>query len=317
MSGNGNVGIMRKILHSVLCAMSAERARLRRTLPLLVLCAHCWLPLPVQAADESQANLLFVEAVKLIQVAEEETAAMRKFELLKDAKRKLETIVDRHPSSRLAVELISGQRIGTVSLPGLVDAIEDAAVLACPQAPTPACLLSLAVVTAEKIKRDFVRSWTLADIAEAQAKAGYIVEALATAKAIEDAYERSWALARIAEAQVEKGDVEKAKETLAIALATAKTIEDAKGRSWALARIAEAQVEKGDVGKAKETLAIALATAEAIENALQAWRFGDIAAVQAKAGYIVEAFATAATIKDAEDRAKAFVRIAVVLAESN
>ena len=67
MSGNGNVGIMRKILHSVLCVMSAERARLRRALPLLVLCAYCWLLLPVQTSDESRANLLFVEAVKLIQ----------------------------------------------------------------------------------------------------------------------------------------------------------------------------------------------------------------------------------------------------------
>ena len=111
------------------CAKPAARARWWRTFPVVVcalLVAH-----PTQASDESRANRLFVEAAKLIQVAEEEAIATRKLELLKDAKRKLDTIVDRHPSSRLAVELVSGQNIGTVSLPGLVDAIEDAVVLVC------------------------------------------------------------------------------------------------------------------------------------------------------------------------------------------
>ena len=112
------------------------RARPVRTL-LLALCALCWLTFPVQASDESHANRLFVEAAKLIQAAEEEAGATQKLELLKRAKHKLETIVDSHPSSGLAVKLISGQNIGTVSLAGLADEIEAAAVHACPQAPTP------------------------------------------------------------------------------------------------------------------------------------------------------------------------------------
>ena len=69
------------------------RARLGRTL-LLALCILCWPTFPVQASDEAPANRLFVEAAKLIQVAEEEAGAVRKLELLKRSKRKLETIVD-------------------------------------------------------------------------------------------------------------------------------------------------------------------------------------------------------------------------------
>ena len=60
---------------------------------------------------ESPANRLFVEAAKLIQAAEEEAGGARKLELLKRARHKLERIVDSHPSSGLAVKLISGQKI--------------------------------------------------------------------------------------------------------------------------------------------------------------------------------------------------------------
>ena len=123
------------------------RARLGRTL-LLALCALCWSAFPVQTSDESPANRLFVEAAKLIQAAEEEAGAARKFELLKRARHKLETIVDSHPSSGLAVKLISGQKIGTVSLTGLDDEREAAVVHSCLQAPTPDCTFSVTVVTA-------------------------------------------------------------------------------------------------------------------------------------------------------------------------
>ena len=50
------------------------------------------------------------------------------------------------------------------------------------------------------IKVAYVRSWALADLAVAQAKAGDIKAAFATAKTIEDAFFRSGALSGIAEA---------------------------------------------------------------------------------------------------------------------
>ena len=176
------------------------RARPGRTL-LLALCALCWSAFPVQASDESPANRLFVEAAKLIQVAEEEAGAARKLELLKRAKHKLERIVDSHPSSGLAVKLISGQKIGTVSLAGLDDEIEVAVIHACPQAPTLDCVLSTAVATAKTIEDAYTRAWTFAEISAARAKAGYIAEAFATAKTIENANFRAGAFAEIAVTQ--------------------------------------------------------------------------------------------------------------------
>ena len=329
------------------CAEPAARARWWRTFPVVctLLVAH-----PAQASGDAGANRLFVEAAKLIQAAEVEAVATRKLELLKDAKRKLETIVDRHPSSRLAVELVSGQNIGTVSLPGLADAIEDAAVLACPQAPNPACLLSLAVATAGKIEGDTTRDFAFAMIGYAQARVGFIEKAFAIIEKVDSAY-RYWALIAIAEAHVENSDIRKAWEILAIALesagmieiaidrsralaavagaqakaefikeayTTAEKIEDAGSRTQTLIAIAEAYVENGDVTKAREILAIALeATEESSNRYFGSWTLADIAEAQAKTGNIEDAFATANSIRDAYSRVTAFARIAVAAADAN
>ena len=113
--------------------------------------------------------------------------------------------MDRHPSSGLAVKLISDQKIGTISLAGLADEIEAAVVHACPQAPTLDCVLSMAVATAKTIEEASGRAWAFSGIAGAQAKAGYIDEAFATAETIEEAGPRAWAFAGIAGAQVKAG----------------------------------------------------------------------------------------------------------------
>ena len=338
MDGDESVEMMRK---GAPCAKSAARARWWRTFPVVVcalLVAHA-----AQASDESHANRLFVEAAKRIQAAEEEPVAARKFELLNDAKHKLEAIVDRHPSSRLAVELVSGQNIGTVSLPGLADAIEDAAVLACPQAPNPACLLSLAVATAGgKVEFDFFRDWALSEIVTAQAMVGYIKDALATVEKIEGASYRVSALEAIAAVQAENGDVKGAETTLANALeaaemikdvyrpfklaaiakiqakagyfkeafATMEKIEDPETQTRTLAGIAEVQAGNGDVRKAEATLANALVTAETLENVSRAWAFAFIAKAQAKAGYLEKALATTEKIERAASRAAAFAFLA-------
>ena len=321
------------------CAEPAARARWWRTFPVVcaLLVAH-----PAQVSGDAGANRLFVEAAKLIQVAEEEAVATRKLELLKDAKRKLEAIVDRHPSSRLAVELVSGQKIGTISLPGLVDAIEDAAVLACPQAPNPACLLFLAVATAgkiedagdriqafsyigtaraengnvkkareifaialvttEKIESLLFRDIALGKIASAQANAGFFEEALVTTEKIEDTDERNWTLVRIASAQ---GIFEEAS-------AIAEKIEDADDRTWAFAVLADDQAKAGYIEEA-------LATADRTEDAVsRSWALAYIAAAQAQNGNIKKAgeilaiaLATAEKIEDARTRTSALAEIAV------
>ena len=250
----------------------------KRSLLLVAACALFWGGVPAQASDDTRANRLFVEAVKSIRAAEGETGAPRKLELLKTARRKLEAIVDRHPSSGLAVKLASGQNVGTVSLADLDAAIEAATVRACPRAPTPACVLSMALATAEKIKNAVDRSLAFAGIAVAQARSGNdgaaeetLAAALATAEKIKVAYLRPWVLAGIAEAQAGMGHI-------ADALATAEKIETAHARSWAFAGIAAARAGVGHIPDA-------LATAEKIEAAdARSWAFAGIAAARAKWG---------------------------------
>ena len=110
-------GLVRKRRPTVRDGAPARTRRGRRFL-FAAFCALCWLASPAQASDETRANRLFVEAAKLVQAAEKEADAVRKLELLKHARRNLEAIVDRHPSSGLAVKLVSGQNVGTVSLAG-------------------------------------------------------------------------------------------------------------------------------------------------------------------------------------------------------
>lgn len=181
-------------------------------------CALCWLAIPAHASGESRANLLFVEAAKLIGAAEKETGAVRKLELLKSPQRKLDRIVDRHPSTNLAVKLVSGQEIGTISLAGLTDAIEVVTLISCPQAPTFSCMLSMATATAKTFRNG-----------------------------------RAWTFPRIAEVQVKKGDMEKAEETLGLAIATVEKSEDAFQRASAFNAIARVQAKAGQTVKAVAT----------------------------------------------------------------
>ena len=281
----------------------------KRSLLLAAACALCWIAFPAQASDDTRANRLFVEAVKSIRAAEGETGAPRKLELLKTARRKLEAIVDRHPSSGLAVKLASGQNVGTVSLADLDAAIKAATVHACPRAPTPACVLSMALATAEKIKNAFDRSLAFAGIAAAQAKSGNdraaeetLATALATAEKIKVASLRPWVLAGVAEAQAGMGHI-------ADALATAEKTEVAYLRSWVLAGVAEAQAGMGHI-------ADALATAEKIETAhARSWAFAGIAAARAGMGHIPDALATAEEIEAADARSWAFAGIAAARAK--
>ena len=126
----------------------------------------CLIVPPALADDNTRANSLLVEAVQLIQAAEDETAAQKKLDLLKQAHGNLQTIMDDYPSSDLAVRLITGQQIGDFSLAGVVEAVEAAKEMVeatketvkvpkreiCWESPTYSCVMSLALVTADSIK---------------------------------------------------------------------------------------------------------------------------------------------------------------------
>ncbi len=80
------------------------------------------------ADDAGQANRLMVEAIKAMKAAEIEPSAEGKYNLLKQAFDKLKEIVERYPSTDLAVKLATGQRVGKVSLAGVREALDAARV---------------------------------------------------------------------------------------------------------------------------------------------------------------------------------------------
>ena len=100
----------------------------------LVFCLLAW---PALAGDAGEANKLMIEAIKLMDAVDLEPSAEKKFDLLKEAHDKLTEIINRYPSTDLAVKLATGQRIGKVSLDKIRNALEEArvAVPARPGAP--------------------------------------------------------------------------------------------------------------------------------------------------------------------------------------
>ena len=80
------------------------------------------------AHDAGQANRLMVEAIQAMEAAEREPSAEGKYNLLKQAFDKLKEIVERYPSTDLAVKLATGQRVGKVSLAGVRAALDAARV---------------------------------------------------------------------------------------------------------------------------------------------------------------------------------------------
>lgn len=78
------------------------------------------LPVVPAAADAAgQANRLLVEAVQLVQASELEPSSAGKSALLREALGNLLKIVERYPSTDLAVQLATGQRVGNISLAGV------------------------------------------------------------------------------------------------------------------------------------------------------------------------------------------------------
>ena len=81
------------------------------------------------ADDTSEANKLFVEAVKLVKSAEGEKSFEKTLSLLEEALARLYKIIDDYPSSDLAVKLISGQSVGGVSLEDVGEAAVRARIM--------------------------------------------------------------------------------------------------------------------------------------------------------------------------------------------
>ena len=90
----------------------------------LLLFLVCLSMVPAFADDPAVANRLLVEAAKFIKAANTEDGASEKLALLESALTKLNEIVEHHPSSDLAVKLITDQPIGSLSLAELTNTVE-------------------------------------------------------------------------------------------------------------------------------------------------------------------------------------------------
>jgi len=143
---------------------------------LILICAIWVLASPAFADDIGRANELLVEAVKLIQSAENEASTEKRLSLLEEAPGNRSEIVERYPSTDLAVKLITGQEIGNISLAGVGEAVVNARWPVCQSSPTYACIFAQALATAETIEYADDSFRTLPAIASAQAEVGNVKE---------------------------------------------------------------------------------------------------------------------------------------------
>ena len=81
------------------------------------------------ADDTSEANKLFVKAVKLVKSAEGEKSFEKTLSVMEEALARLNKIIDDYPSSNLAVKLISGQSVGGISLEDVGEAAVRARIM--------------------------------------------------------------------------------------------------------------------------------------------------------------------------------------------
>ncbi len=189
-------------------------------------------------------------------------------------------------------------------------------------APTHACVLSLAVATAESIKVPEARAAALYHIALAWAKAGDFDKAIETTNTIDPAAgsfglpsSRAEALAWMAVAQAEADGSEQANKTFAAALDIAKTIENPGDRAWTFAEIAAARAVAGAFDAAFD-IVNRTGVANTGLNMPRASALSASATEQAVAGDIDGALKTAQTIDHYEFDDSAVRNIAQAQAEA-
>ena len=207
-------------------------------------------------ADPDQAaNMLLVEAIQLADAAEEESDPTARLAALQRAQDNLDRIVRDYAASHVAVQIVTGQTIGTFDPADMADEIADAEAEVTTQA-------------ADAERRLFCLN--------APRACALFDDAKGTATSMSSQYHRAQALSAIVHLQVEAGLSAMARETLADALEAARFI--GGGRSAALSAIAGAQAALG-------LWQDALATADSItREELRAEALSSIAAAQAEAG---------------------------------
>ena len=115
---------------------------------------------PGRADENASANRIFVDAVKSWNEAASLTGdglptLERRAALLEHVTQRLAQIVQDHPGANLAVKLVSGEQVGSLSLASAEEALKDtraaSARVQCNAKPTRACVFEEALATARSI----------------------------------------------------------------------------------------------------------------------------------------------------------------------
>ena len=159
---------------------------------------------------------------------------------------------------------------------------------------------------AERIEDSRERTWALAVVAEALARAGHADEALAMAERIEAPQERALGLARVAGALAQAGETDWARQVADNAASTAERIEASQEHARVLASVAEALAQAGETDRARQVADNAASTAERIEAPwLRRWALAGVAEALAQAGAIDGALKFVSVMNDPISRSRA------------
>lgn len=317
-------------------ALGQGQDNMRRTIAglCLALPVALWLGSPVLADDREEANRQMVRAVTAWNEAEALNGGnglvlRLKTGLLGDVVESLETIVEEHSGSDLAVRLIIGEQIGPLSLDRARKAYQSAreGLDLCQSSAEPECVFAMALDAADELRpgvRDMIlpalatslaeaghgeaadtlmaqvdpedlEVWDVIQFAKAQKDAAAILEVIEKAKLDE---ESTWSFEAVqgSIALAEIGEYDKA-------LAVAGSLQAEDSRDDATLQVCHAMAARGDTEKAFEALAqipSATGRAEAREG---------IAHAQRDAGLHDEAFRTTMGIEDEARRDVALLKV--------
>ncbi len=205
---------------------------------------------------EQAANTLFVEALQQIEAAGRATRTSVRLDLLRQAQANLDRIVQDHPGSQLAVQLITGQRIGTFEPRVFRNTLAEAEdYQICAHASDACALFADALETARDVPMHALRSEALARIAVLQADAGLthqarqsLAESLTAVRQTPE-FRQGWkfaeALTAVASAQAALTYIDDARHTFADALTATDELSSRQERGAVFLMIAVAQAQAG------------------------------------------------------------------------
>ena len=106
---------------------------------------------PVFAAeDDSGANQIFVQALQQYRAVPKDASAPKRLEALDNLVKAFDKILAKYPNSQLAVQFVTGQRIGDVDATALRDEHENLFVKMCMNTASKRCLKFLKHIIAER-----------------------------------------------------------------------------------------------------------------------------------------------------------------------